>query len=267
MRVPTGLARRLAGLGLACAAAACGGSGPEAPPAAAPLRVGLEAAYPPFESVDASGAFVGFDVDLARGLAEALGRPAEFRNLSFDALIPDLQAGRLDVVCSAMSWLPERAQAVDFSRPYLQVRMGVLASRERAASVRALSDLDAPGTVVAVHRGTSGEVKARESFPRAEVRPYDSEVDAASEVAAGRAHAFVYDMVSVRKLAAKEPDRVRVLDGDLGREVYCMAFPKGSPLVGPADRFLDAASAPGGLIDRLMERWGPDAERVASETK
>ena len=251
---------------LALAVASCGPSddkeGPGAsPPASAPLRIGLEAAYPPFEATDDRGEVEGFDVDLARALAESLGRPAVFRNMKFDALIPELQAGRIDVICSGMSFLPERELVVDFSRPYVQVTMGVLVSTEKGAAVKTIADLESAGTVIAVQRGTSGEIKGKERFPAAEFRPFATEVDAASEVAAGRAHAFVYDMVSVRKLAEKFPGRVRIVEGDLGGEVYCMAFAKGSPLVAAADAFLVRASEPGGVIDRLMSKWKPDAKR------
>lgn len=242
-------------------AASCGGGGP------ARLRIGLEAQYPPFESVDATGEIVGFDVDLARGLAEATGRTPEFRNMAFDALLPELEAGRIDMICSAMSFTEERAKKVAFSRPYVRVRMGVLVSASKAADVSGIADLDRDGVVVAVQRGTSGETKAREAFPKARIAPYDNEVDASTEVAAGRAHAFVYDMVSVGKLAAKAGAAVRVLPGDLGSEEYCMAFAKGSPLAEQANRFLDAASAPGGLVETLMERWKPAVEPVRTASK
>jgi polar amino acid transport system substrate-binding protein len=188
--------------------------------------------------------------------------------MQFDTLIPELQAGRIDLVCSGMSHLPERAKVVDFSRPYVRITMSVLVSREKAAGVARIADLDAPGTVVAVQRGTSGEAKARAAFPRAEIRPYDNQVDASKEVAAGRAHAFVYDMVSVRKLAEAEPAKLRVLDGDLGAEVYCMAFAKGSPLRAAADTFLEDAARPGGRIDALLAKWKPAVERAeGTETR
>jgi len=116
--------------------------------------------------------------------------------------------------------------------------------------------------VIAVHRGTTGEQKAKGAFPKAKVEPYDTEVDASAQVEAGRAHAFVYDLQSVRKLAARAPDKLRVLDGDLGAEAYCMAFRKGSPLVERSREYLDGISAPGGEMDRMVERWELTAEPV-----
>jgi hypothetical protein len=60
---------------------------------------------------------------------------------------------------------------------------------------------------------------------------------------------------------------VRVLAGNLGTEDYCIAFPKGSPLAAEADRFLEAASVPGGVIAELMARWKPSVELVPPGTK
>lgn len=253
---------------LALVGTACGPSSKgDAPAARPPLVVGMEAAYPPFESVQPNGDIVGLDVDLVRALGERLGRPVTLRNLQFDALIPELQAGRIDMVASGMSRLPERALKVDFSRPYARIVMSILLSTSRAADVKTAADLDRAGVVVAVQRGTSGEMKAKAAFPKAEIRPFDNQVDASKEVAAGRAHAFVYDMVSVRKLAEKEPAALRVLGETLGGEDYCMAFPKGSPLVAEANAFLDEAAKPGGLLSRLVETWKPEAESAPADAK
>lgn len=227
----------------------------------------MEAAYPPFESVEADGEIVGFDVDLVRALGERLGRPVELRNMAFDALIPELRAGRIGMVASGMSRTTERARVVDFSRPYVRITMAVLVSVRSAADVSRAAELDRAGVAIAVQRGTTGESKARAAFPRAEIRPFDNQVDASKEVAAGRAHAFVYDMVSVRKLAEQEPDLLRVLADTLGDEDYCLVFPKGSPLVAEANAFLDEAARAGGLLDQLVARWRPGAERAAADAK
>jgi len=248
---------------------ACGrGSGDAAPDGTpVPLVVGMEAKYPPFEFVPQSGEIVGLDVDLVRALGAHLGRPVTLRDMAFDALIPELQAGRIALVASGMSRLPERARVVDFSRPYARITMSILLSRKRAEDVKTAADLDRDGVQIAVQRGTSGEVKARAAFPKAEIRPFDNQVDASKEVAAGRAHAFVYDMVSVRRLAEKEPDLLRVLGETLGGDDYCLAFPKGSPLVLPTNAFLDEAAREGGLLDQLVAKWKPDAERAPTDAK
>jgi len=254
---------------LAIGVTACGPStGPPAPGGSGtPLRVGLEAKYPPFESKTAAGKLEGFDVDLAEAIGRHLGREVTFSDMDFDALIPELQAGRLDFVCSAVSRTPERAEQVDFSRPYARVPMGVLVSAERVPEGGGLAALEADGVTIAVQRGTSGEKKAAERFPRAKLVQFATEVDAATEVTAGRAHAFVYDVVSVVKLHEKDPGTTRILDLDLGTEDYAIAFPKGSPLRAPVDAFLATGREPGGAVDAVFARWRAELDRLHVRTE
>ncbi len=231
------------------------------------LVVGTEAAFPPFESVAEDGSLEGFDIDLARALGAELGRRVEFRNCEFSTLIPDLQSGRLDAVCSGMSRTPERAQVVDFSQPYVRVPTGVLVSATLVPEGATLAALDRPDVVAAVQRKTTGEEKTRANLPQAQVRVFDREVDAAQEVADGRAHVFVYDMVSIVKLHAQHAATTRILDVELGTEHYCIAFAKGSPLVADADAFLARESRPGGKVDELLRRWLTDPERFRAEPR
>ncbi len=255
--------RRILAVCFAVLLCACGG-GADGP---APLRVGLEARYPPFETQRPDGTFEGFDIDLVHALGEHLGRPVEITSMDFDPLISELQSGRFDIVCSGVSYTDERAQVVDFSDPYVQVPMGVLLHVERAAAVKTLDDLDREGVAIVVQRGTSGQQKAEERFPEAEVRTFDTELDAANDLAAGRAHAFVYDMVSIVKLHEANPGTTRILDADLGVEHYCVVLPKGDPLRADVNAFLAAATAPGGVLDAAFERWLPSPERFRVRKK
>lgn len=82
------------------------------------LKVGIDATYPPF-GIAEGGDFSGFDVDIARAVAKQLGVEAELINASFDGVFPALQNGSFDVVISAVTITPERAQTMLFSDPYI----------------------------------------------------------------------------------------------------------------------------------------------------
>lgn len=236
-------------------------------PGSGALRVGIEAKYPPFESVNAEGTFEGFDIDLARELGRSLGREVEFHDMDWDSLIPSLQADRIDVVCSGMSWTEERTKLVDFTKPYAQSPMSVLVNVELAKDVTRAAQLDGPGVTIAVQRGTTGEKKAKAAFPRVpkeNFKEFGTENEAATEVGTGRCHAFVYDFLSVEKYAQQYAKTTRVLPDSLGTEDYCMAVKLGSPLRARIDAFLDGAKQPGGPLARLMDKWLPGAaERLA----
>ncbi len=224
-----------------------------------PLRVGIEAKYPPFESLKGPKQYEGFDIDLAKELGRSLGRPVEFEDLDWDGLIPSLQSDRIDLICSGMSYTEERTKLVDFSKPYAQSPMSVLVSSDLAKDVTAAKQLDRAEIRVAVQRGTTGATKAKAAFPKAEFVEFGTENEAAATVGTGRNHAFVYDFLSVAKYAKQYPATTRILDESLGAESYCMAVKKGSPLRAQIDAFLVAADKPGGALEKLMDQWLPGA--------
>ncbi len=82
------------------------------------LNVLVSADYPPFESLDASGKFVGFDIEFGEALAKKLGVEIEWTDKAFDGIIGALQADAGDMAISGMSVTAERALSVDFSTVY-----------------------------------------------------------------------------------------------------------------------------------------------------
>jgi polar amino acid transport system substrate-binding protein len=100
----------------------CGGSKAanhlEAIKQAGTIKVGTSADYPPFESVDASGNKVGFDIELMTEVAKRLDVTLEWVDMPFDSLIAAVQEGKIDAAISAFNYSEERDQTVDFSDAY-----------------------------------------------------------------------------------------------------------------------------------------------------
>ena len=82
------------------------------------VRFGMDATYPPFESVDAKGQIVGFEVDYANALCAKMKVTCTFQNQDWDGVIPALLSGKFDVIFSSMNMTPARAQKVLFSDMY-----------------------------------------------------------------------------------------------------------------------------------------------------
>ena len=82
------------------------------------LRLGTSAVNEPFAFVDASHQVVGFDVELARYIAQKLDKTLEVVNMEFGALIPSLIAGKVDMIAACITITQERAKKVLFSEPY-----------------------------------------------------------------------------------------------------------------------------------------------------
>lgn len=82
-----------------------------------PLKLGTNAAFPPFEYVEGSR-IAGFDISMGEKIARKAGRSLEIVDMSFDSLIPALSSGAIDFIAAGMSVTEERKKNVDFSQPY-----------------------------------------------------------------------------------------------------------------------------------------------------
>lgn len=218
----------------------CSRTGPK------PLVVGMELAYPPFEMTDAKGRPAGISVDLAKAMAAYLGRPLKIENLPFDGLIPALKTGSIDLILSSMTDTEERRQSIDFSQPYLNTGLAILAAKD--APVQRVEDLNQPGRRVAVKLGTTGELYAKDHLPNAEITALKEESACALEVAQGKADAFLYDQMSVYNNWKKHAETTRPILEPFRREAWAIGIRKGNDdLRADVNRFLDAFRAANGF--------------------
>ena len=81
--------------------------------------VGTNAEYPPFCSVE-NGNIVGFDIDIAKDIAKRLGKEIIIKDMAFEALIPELQIGKIHFAAAGLTPTPEKAKKVLFTEPYLK---------------------------------------------------------------------------------------------------------------------------------------------------
>lgn len=221
--------------------------------AAEPLRVGMELSYPPFETIGPDGQPEGVSVEIAKALAEKLGRPLKIENMPFTGLIPALKTGKIDLIISSMTATPERAKAVAFSDPYLTTGLGALVPKN--SEVQNLADIDKPGNTVVVRQGTTGEVFARKNLKNSRLLTLDKESACVVEVTQGKATAFIYDQMSVFQNNKRNPDTTRALLAPLQIESWAIALRQGdADLLAQVNALLAAYRAEGGF-DKLSERF------------
>ena len=82
------------------------------------IRIGTEGAYPPWNSKDASGKLIGFEVELAWTLCRYIGQQCEIVEQDWDGMIPALIMRKFDVIMAGMSITDERKKAINFSQGY-----------------------------------------------------------------------------------------------------------------------------------------------------
>ena len=83
------------------------------------IKIGTEGAYEPYNYIDqATGALVGFEIELGAELCKRAGLTCEFVQNDWDSIIPNLQSGNYDAIMAGMSITDERKQVIDFSENY-----------------------------------------------------------------------------------------------------------------------------------------------------
>lgn len=144
----------LAGMAALTAMSVLTGCGTQSKEAAAktdkPLIVGTEPSFPPFEMAE-NDTYTGFDIDLANAIGEKLGRKVEIKAMGFDALIPALKSGQIDMIASAMSATEERKKQVDFTAPYY-IGGSVIVVQKDNTTIHGWDDIT--GKTVAVQAGS-----------------------------------------------------------------------------------------------------------------
>lgn len=92
------------------------------------LKLGTNAAFPPFEYVDGKN-IVGFDISMGQRIAKNAGKTLDIVDMAFDSLIPALQSGTIDFIAAGMSVTEERKKNVDFSAPYFQSEQVIIVKK------------------------------------------------------------------------------------------------------------------------------------------
>ncbi|KIN67281.1 Arginine-binding periplasmic protein 1 [Sulfitobacter donghicola DSW-25 = KCTC 12864 = JCM 14565] len=155
------------------------------------VRIATEGAYPPFNNVTADGELVGFDVDIAKALCAEMARKCEVVAQDWDGIIPGLVNNKYDAIVASMSITEERLKAIDFTDPYYSNYLSVVTKDGSTVSLDTLGDV-----AIGAQRSTVGAQWAEDEFgSRADIRLYDTNPAAFSDLAAGRIEAVVIDFL------------------------------------------------------------------------
>ncbi|AAL63942.1 ABC transporter substrate-binding protein [Pyrobaculum aerophilum] len=170
------------------------------------LIVGTDATWPPWEWV-MGNQIVGWDVDIAREIANALGVQLELRDMRFAGLLEAVRNGDVDLAISAITWTTEREKVLEFSMPYYLESIVVVTKASRT-DINKVEDLY--GKTVGVQIGTTHEEWAATNLEKpgkASVRRYDKVYPYMVEVLRrGDVDAIILDRSIATALVRKFPD-------------------------------------------------------------
>jgi polar amino acid transport system substrate-binding protein len=154
------------------------------------IRVGMDT-FVPWAMKSKIGEFVGFEIDVARQLAEDMGVKVEFIPTKWAGIIPALLTGKFDVIIGGMGIQTKRALKVNFTIPYDFSGMSMVAHKEKAAGFHSLDDFNKTDVELAVKLGTTAVMAAKKYIPKAKLRLFEDEAQAYQELRNGNVHAVV----------------------------------------------------------------------------
>ncbi|AUT45896.1 ABC transporter substrate-binding protein [Achromobacter sp. AONIH1] len=200
-------------------------------------------------------AVVGYEVDICKAVADSLGVPLELKLIAVEARIPELIAGRVDVVAANLGWSPERAQQIDYSHQHFVSLQKVLA-REKDQELKSPAEL--AGKRVSAVRGSSSEQGARKYIPNVEPVTFKDPSGAFLALQQGKVSGFVGSELMLAKLrqqAASSAVPVKILEPALFVEPWGVGVRKGdAAMLGQVNQVLDKLEA-SGEATRIFDKW------------
>ena len=201
----------IAALGASLLLAACGGAAAnqsthDTVMEEGVVRIGVRNDNPPMSFVDESGQWVGFDVDLARAVAEQLGVEPELVVVDGTTRISFLQEGEIDMSIASMNHTRTRDDAIDFSITYFWDKQSFLV---RSGEYSTIEDLI--GQTVAANAGSSAipswrEYVAKAGGPEPDIVEFDDKLAAMQALRDGGVDGYTEDNITLLSLAAGDPD-------------------------------------------------------------
>jgi cystine transport system permease protein len=215
------------------------------------LRVGTEGTYAPFSYHDqVTGQLSGYDVDVARAVADRLGVRAEFVETPWDSIFAALEAGRFDLVANQVTITPERRSKYDMSQPYA-VGEGVIVTRADDSTITSLADLK--GKTTAQSMTSNWAQIARDAGAR--VESVEGFTQAVKLLNQGRVDAVVNDSIAVYAYLAETRDTTVKIAGQAGQKSeQGFAARKDSGVLPEVNRALEELRADGTLAD-ISQRY------------
>lgn len=228
---------------------------------------------PPFFMATNDNQLSGSDVQVARDLANQLGVEVEFQRSAqtFDDVAATVYRQEADMAISKLSRTMQRAQRVRFSRPYLNMRHGLLINRlQMAQQARGRSIAEVIRNIegrVGVIEGSSYVGFTQQKFPNAEVVEYSSWPDVVKAVTDGDVLMAYRDELEVKKIVRTQPDAalnfqtVALTDTN---DFIAIAVPWNSThLLAFVDQYLEMLEATGNIYtaDALLEKYSDYFQR------
>jgi polar amino acid transport system substrate-binding protein len=220
------------------------------------LAVGMTGNMPPLNMTSKEGELIGYEVDLARAMAKAMGVRAKLVVMPFADLLPALQSGKIDLILSNMTITPGRNLKVAFVGPYFTSGKAFLTKIKTIAMAEEAEDIDGKKTKLVALKGSTSQAFVEEAIPDATLIPANDYDEAVKMVLEDKVHAMVADYPICVVSVFRYPNQgLLSVVTTLTYEPIGVGVPAGDPLlVNWVENFMGIAEETG-LLQELKENW------------
>ncbi len=223
------------------------------------LIFGTAAVTEPISFRDANQGITGFDIELARFIAKKLNKRLEIIDMKFEAMIPALIAGKVDMIGAGLSITEERAKTVLFSQCYYKGGLAaIVKSGSEAAATQGVLKMrgvdDLKDKKIGVLMGSVHDSWATKQYPNAEILQFQNISDLINSLNNNKVDAILYDQVSAIEVLKKNPEL-----GILAKDVFVVPIAAGfnkesTELRNQFNAFL-AKIKSDGTYKNMVDRW------------
>ena len=189
------------------------------------INIGVFSDKHPFGYVDENGEYQGYDVYFGNRLAEDLGVKINYVSTEAANRVEYLETGKVDIILANFTVTPERAEAVDFALPYMNVGLGVISSDKD--TVTSLDNWKAEDEMIVIS-GTTAETYMIKNYPDIKLQKYDTYANAKNALLNGSGKAWVNDNTEVIAFAKSNPGYTVGIDNLGAKDTIAPAVTKGN---------------------------------------
>ena len=226
------------------------------------LVLGTSADFAPYEyhkMIDGKDTILGFDVALARQIAEDMGKELVIKDMEFGNLITELNNGTVDLLAAGLSPTEERKQQVDFSEPYYFGEQSIIIREEDADKYKSADEFEGASIAAQVNSIQEGIVK--EQFPKANLVSLPKLPDEIMSLTTGKVDGVVVEVAVAEGFIAQNPG-LMIADIEVPYDATgsCIAVKKGNTELLEQINKTIAEVKENGKMDEFIKEAGAQAE-------
>ncbi|MEO8604582.1 MAG: transporter substrate-binding domain-containing protein [bacterium] len=231
--------------------------GAPTPLSGAPLRIGMAPNYPPL-AFEEKGVLKGIEVDFAKRLGPALGRPIELIETKWENLAERLEEKKIDMIMSGTSITEERKKRVSFTESYLEVGQMAIVREDDFLALRDPAAMDRPSMRVGVISRTTGEAWARKHLKKAKLHGYANTEEGVEALKNNQIDYFIQDAPAVWRVTGgfmNENQHLKGLYRPLTKEQLAWAVRKDDPALLKQLNVVLEKWKKDGTLDDVLDDW------------